>query len=64
MLVAEDGATVRELLRASLERLGYRVLVACDGAAAQRLFHERKGRIDLLLTDMVMPGLSGRRPIG
>ena len=52
---------VRELLRASLERLGYQVLVAPDGPAAERIFQERKGRIDLLLTDMVMPGLSGRR---
>lgn len=61
VLVAEDEAIVRELLKALLERLGYRVLVAHDGMAAQRIFHERNGRIDLLLTDMVMPGLSGRQ---
>lgn len=61
VLVAEDEAVVRELLRTSLEKLGYRVLVARDGTEAQRIFQERKGRIDLLLTDMVMPGLSGRQ---
>jgi len=58
VLVVDDSSGLRELTRRLLERQGYRVLVAADGEAAVRLFSSEKG-IDVLLTDVVMPGGSG-----
>jgi PAS domain S-box-containing protein len=60
VLVAEDDPSVRTLVKSVLERNGYRVLVAEDGIAALELAQEEKGRIDLLLSDVVMPGMNGR----
>jgi two-component system cell cycle sensor histidine kinase/response regulator CckA len=57
ILVAEDESVLRDLIRIVLERLGYRVLVATDAASAIELFGSE--RVDLVLTDVVMPGLSG-----
>jgi signal transduction histidine kinase/ActR/RegA family two-component response regulator len=61
VLLAEDDRSFRELMRAALERAGYRVLEAADGRAALDVAARYEGRIDLLLTDLVMPGLDGRR---
>jgi PAS domain S-box-containing protein len=60
ILVAEDEDAVRNLVRTSLGRLGYLVLDAPDGAAAMERAVFHSGPIDLLITDMVMPGMSGR----
>jgi PAS domain S-box-containing protein len=60
VLVAEDDPSVRALVKSVLERNGYRVLVAEDGLAALELARSEKGHIDLLLTDVVMPGMNGR----
>jgi two-component system cell cycle sensor histidine kinase/response regulator CckA len=60
VLVAEDDPSVRTLVKSVLERNGYRVLVAEDGLAALELARLAKGRIDLLLSDVVMPGMNGR----
>ena len=60
VLVAEDDPSVRTLVKSVLERNGYRVLVAADGLAALELARLEKGRIDLLLSDVVMPGMNGR----
>jgi two-component system, cell cycle sensor histidine kinase and response regulator CckA len=61
ILLVEDEAAVRLLTRTILERAGYRVIEAADGASGLRAFHDFEGRIDLALTDVVMPGgLSGR----
>ncbi|MEI9940603.1 MAG: ATP-binding protein [Pseudomonadota bacterium] len=60
VLVAEDDPSVRTLVKSVLERNGYRVLVAEDGLAALELARLEKGRIDLLLSDVVMPGMNGR----
>jgi two-component system cell cycle sensor histidine kinase/response regulator CckA len=60
VLVAEDDPSVRTLVKSVLERNGYRVLVAEDGVAALELAGLEKGRIDLLLSDVVMPGMNGR----
>jgi PAS domain S-box-containing protein len=57
VLVVEDEDVVRGLVHQVLESGGYEVLVAADGAEALRLAHRRS--IDLLLTDMTMPGLGG-----
>ena len=60
ILLVEDDADVRSLARCVLEEAGYRVLEAADGHHAISAWQEFNGRIDLLLTDMVMPGgLSG-----
>ena len=59
VLLVEDEEAVRMLARALLERNGYTVIEASDAEAAMRLADEHDGRIDLLLTDVVMPGRSG-----
>jgi two-component system cell cycle sensor histidine kinase/response regulator CckA len=60
VLVVEDEAAVRNLVKAVLERKGYVVLVAEDGAAALDLVDKHTGVIHVLLTDVVMPGMNGR----
>jgi len=51
---------VRESVRAGLSRLGYRVIDAPDGATAMERAAAQTGRIHLLITDVVMPGMSAR----
>jgi PAS domain S-box-containing protein len=60
ILLAEDEDTLRALTRHLLELYGYRVLEACDGNQALKLSDQTADEIHLLLTDVVMPGLSGR----
>jgi CheY-like chemotaxis protein len=55
VLVVEDDDRVRRLTAARLKTLGYRVLEAANGAAALKLLNE-VGDIDLIFTDLVMPG--------
>ncbi|MBK9516864.1 MAG: PAS domain S-box protein [Anaeromyxobacter sp.] len=59
VLVVEDEAALLEVARRTLSGAGYRVLVAGDGAAALRGAAAHPGRIDLLLTDVIMPGMNG-----
>jgi PAS domain S-box-containing protein len=60
ILVVEDEAGVRGLVRTVLTRQGYHVLVADSPAQALALLTHHTGPLDLLLTDLVMPGMSGR----
>lgn len=60
ILLAEDETSVRAVATAALERVGYTVLAAPDGQAALDLARSFEGTIDLLLTDVVMPGMHGR----
>jgi two-component system cell cycle sensor histidine kinase/response regulator CckA len=60
ILVVEDEAPVRTAVRRMLERLGYRVREAANGAEALGLLESASERIDLVLTDVVMPELHGR----
>jgi CheY-like chemotaxis protein len=60
VLVVEDVEAVRAVTRRMLERYGYRVLEAADGEAAIRLAANAAEHIHLLLTDVVMPNVSGR----
>ena len=60
VLVVEDEPAVLTLSRRALEAQGYVVLAASDPAAALRVVERHGGTIHLLLTDVVMPGLSGR----
>lgn len=61
ILVVEDEENVRELTLRILKKQGYRVLEARDGNEALLLFKGKGESIDLILTDMVMPGMSGRQ---
>ncbi|HUF34607.1 MAG TPA: response regulator [Gemmatimonadales bacterium] len=56
----EDDSTVRGLTGRMLREIGYTVLEAGNAAEARQRAEQRDGRIDLLLTDVVMPGGSGR----
>jgi PAS domain S-box-containing protein len=60
ILLVEDQEEVRKLVRRILEGRGYHVLVAASGHDALRLTVQHAGTIDLLVTDVVMPGMSGR----
>jgi two-component system, cell cycle sensor histidine kinase and response regulator CckA len=59
ILLAEDEAGIRAMTRAYLEGLGYRVLEAANGTDAINLANEYRGEIDLVLTDVLMPGMRG-----
>jgi PAS domain S-box-containing protein len=59
ILLAEDEAGIRAMTRTYLEGLGYRVLEAANGAEAITLAKEYRGVIDLILTDVMMPGVRG-----
>lgn len=59
VLVVEDDGPLRLLLKRMLTRLGYRVTVAANGGEALLLMEERGLEPDLLMTDVVMPGMSG-----
>ncbi|HEY8483458.1 MAG TPA: response regulator, partial [Longimicrobiales bacterium] len=60
VLLVEDEEAVRALVRKVLQRNGYRVLEAAEWSEALAIFHSYEGPIHLLLTDVVMPELSGR----
>jgi CheY-like chemotaxis protein len=60
LLLVEDEEGVRTFARRALENGGYRVLIAASGADAMEVARGHAGPIHLLLTDVVMPGLSGR----
>src|SRR5216110_717282 len=61
VLIVEDAAAVRAVMRHVLERQGYAVLEASNAAAALELAAGHPAPIHLLLTDVIMPGLSGRQ---
>ena len=61
VLVVEDQEAVRRLATSVLESVGYRVLSAADGNEALALEAGHKGLIDLVLTDVVLPGMTGKQ---
>jgi PAS domain S-box-containing protein len=64
ILLVEDEAPILDMTRMMLERLGYTVLAAAAPAEARRLADAHPGEIHLLLTDVVMPEMSGRELAG
>lgn len=60
VLLVEDEQSLRELNRELMQSLGYTVLAASNGADALQMSAQHNGAIDLMLTDVVMPGMSGR----
>jgi PAS domain S-box-containing protein len=60
ILIVEDDGAVRALMRQILGRAGYTVLEARDGDEALTVARVQQSRIDLVVTDIVMPGLGGR----
>jgi two-component system cell cycle sensor histidine kinase/response regulator CckA len=59
ILLVEDSASVRLVTYLMLQRAGYKVFPAADAEEAQRLAAEHSGNFDLLITDLVMPGVPG-----
>ena len=60
ILLVEDETNLRYLARQFLEKQGYRVIEAADGAVAMQIAVAHAGVIHLLLTDVIMPGMNGR----
>jgi len=60
ILLVEDEEQVRNLSKEILEGYGYSVLAAPDGSAGLSLGKEFPGRIDLVLTDVIMPQMGGK----
>jgi two-component system cell cycle sensor histidine kinase/response regulator CckA len=60
ILLVEDAEPLRKLAQAFLESNGFRVLSAANGEAALEIAAHHSGIFDLLLTDVVMPGMNGR----
>ena len=60
ILLVEDDEMVRTLVRETLEREGYKVIDSADPVEAQRIAENYRGKMQLLITDVVMPKLSGK----
>jgi PAS domain S-box-containing protein len=59
VLVVDDERMILDVTREMLEGLGYRVLVAQNGAEAMEIYQADRGKIDLVILDMIMPGMGG-----
>jgi two-component system cell cycle sensor histidine kinase/response regulator CckA len=63
VLVVDDEASIRAVVRRTLERFGYRVVTATNGAEAVGLYATSQAEIDVVLTDMAMPVMDGAATI-
>ena len=60
VMVVEDESAIRCNVRDCLQQLGYTVLEADSGEAALELCGQEEGKIDLVMTDLIMPGIGGQ----
>ena len=63
VLVVDDEPAIRDVARQILERFGYRVLLAVDGAEAVSIYASRQKEIAVVITDMIMPNMEGSAAI-
>ncbi len=63
VLIVDDEESIRRIARLTLESHGYRTLLAVDGGEAVSIYREHSGRIDVVLTDMMMPVMDGTATI-
>ena len=59
VLVVDDEVNIRQMIKATLEKFGYRVIIAADGADAMNMFEQNRKEIRAVLTDIAMPVLDG-----
>ena len=60
ILIVEDDVSIRAISTRILRQFGYLVLEARDGLAALKLLAEQSEKVDLLITDVIMPNMSGK----
>jgi PAS domain S-box-containing protein len=63
ILLAEDEGLIRNSCSQLLTRFGYTVLTAPDGEGALELYHKQRNRIDLVILDLIMPGMGGKKSL-
>jgi PAS domain S-box-containing protein len=61
ILLVDDEGFVRDVARQILTEFGYTVIVANDGESALQLYEQERGRVDLVILDLIMPGIGGRK---
>jgi CheY-like chemotaxis protein len=61
ILLVDDEEFIRDVAVQLLREFGYTVLTAADGEAALELYREEQGRIDLVILDLIMPGMGGMK---
>jgi len=61
ILVADDEPSIRKLIHDTLTPLGYKIIEASNGVEALELFRQSESEIDMLLTDVVMPKMTGKK---
>jgi PAS domain S-box-containing protein len=61
ILLVDDEDFIRELGKEMLERFGYNLLTANNGEGALEVYRQRNGEIDLVILDLIMPGMGGKR---
>jgi two-component system, cell cycle sensor histidine kinase and response regulator CckA len=59
ILVVDDEAIARSFMERALKQEGYQVLLAADGETALRILRRTRRKVDLVITDLVMPGMGG-----
>ena len=60
ILIVEDDAAIRGYVRDCLQQIGYKTLEAANGESALEICEWNQAKIDLIMTDLVMPGMGGR----
>jgi CheY-like chemotaxis protein len=63
ILMVDDERVICEVTADIINKMGYRTITTCDGEEALDIFHARQDEVDLVIVDMVMPGLSGEQVV-